>query len=152
MVCVLSEYYQGQLLLAGEEHVVSGNFSGPLYGAIINLFTNDLTPTPQTPFVTWTLPIYAAYAGIAAAFGVPYRRSEGGIAVDSAFVQFQETSTISTATCYGYVIYDAAGTNWISAELFPGGYLQLVDALSAIAFVAQLALGGPDYGSMALSN
>jgi len=152
MACVLSEYFQQQLLFAGEEHVASGTFSGPLYLATMALYVVNQIPLPNTPLANFTQPTGGGYAVQACAFSVPYRRFEGGMAVDSPLILWQQTGSFATWSVYGVLILDAAGTNWLTAELIPGGPFNFVDLLSAFPVVSQIALGGPDFGSMSVGN
>ena len=154
MSCIWSEYLEQSLLAGGSEHVTSGSFTGALYGCLMNLFTANLTFTPQTPLATFTaaIPTYADYAAIACPFGTPYRRAAGGIAINTGMIEWQESSTITSVLIYGYFITDSGAANWLSAELFVGGPLPLIDALSAVLVAAELCIGGPDLGTCSIGS
>ena len=144
------EYLEQQMLLAGQDHTVSGNFSGPLYGATVGLFTNNHTPAAGDDLAAYNLAVPASLAPANATFGTPYRHPEGGICVQSAQQEFQLTGNEPITLCYGAVLLNAAGNVALGAELFPGGPIQLTDDLSAIIFSLQYAQGGPDSGNMIL--
>jgi hypothetical protein len=147
---VYMEYLQQQMLLAGMNHTVSGNFTGPLEAATVGLFTNNHVPVAGDTLPDYNLAVPASLAPQNATFGTPYRRPEGGICVQSAQLEYQLTGNDPITLAYGAVLLNAAGNVALGAELFPGGPIQLTDDLSAIIFSLQVAQGGPDEGNMIL--
>ena len=76
------EYLEQQLLINGKAGTPSPGLAGIFTGSFMILYTNNITVTPQTLLAALTVPTYSGYAPILAAFGVPNRRNEGGIALD----------------------------------------------------------------------
>jgi hypothetical protein len=153
MSVVLTEHFEQELLAATMEHVTSGAFSGPLYGAQMILFTTPVALTAQTITSDLTQPTYTGYAAQDAVFGAPYRRTEGGIAEDTPLITWQQASTPTVTDVYGYAIVDTATpANLLFAETLPGGPYVLTDDLSAVLISAQFAVGGPDFGSATVTS
>jgi hypothetical protein len=153
MASVWTEHFSQQVLVNAEAPVVSPGLAGVLAGAKIELFTNAIGLTSRTVYADLTVPTYSGYAPKNATFGAPYRRQEGGIAVNSAYVTFSEASTITPTQVYGFMCTDGATPPvLLFAELIPGGPISLNDALDAASGTMQAAIGGPDFGSGEYGN
>ena len=153
MPSVWTEYFEQQLLVDATTVVSSGSFHGAISAAQIEIFTNNFAIGPKTVYSDLTVPTYTGYAPITAAFAAPFRRREGGIAVNSAFVKFQQASTPTATTVYGIMITDGGSPpKLLAAEIIPGGPIALIDDLDALSVSAQLAIGGSDFGQSDFSN
>ena len=152
MACVPSEYLLEQLFVNAKAGAPSPGLPGILTGSLIGLYTPNIVPVATTLLAALTPPTYTGYAAKAATWSAPYRRQSGGIAIASAQLVFQETSTITPVVIYGYCLMDSTSTYLLLSEYFGSNGLNLTDALSAIVFSSEFCLGGVDYGVMSLSS
>jgi hypothetical protein len=150
---VWTEYFQQQMFVNAEAPVVSPGLAGALAAAKIEIFTNAIGLLPTTTYADLIVPTYSGYAAKTATFAAPFRRQEGGIGVNSAFVNFFQASTLTDTQVYGFMCTDGATPpNLLFAELIPNGPISLIDALDHVAGTMQAAIGGPDFGSGDYSN
>jgi hypothetical protein len=133
---VTTNYFDSLVVAAAVANVSSGNFSGPLHGALVNLAINQRNPTKNDAVSDWTPPTYADYAAVAATFGAAFQDANGNIGSDSALVSFQQTSTITNTLAYGYYVTDSTGDYLLFAEQFATP-VSLTSALSLCAFVIE---------------
>ena len=153
MACVFTNYLNQQLLTDALASVTSGDFAGILKVAKAVLFTNNIIPTATTLYADLTLPTYAGYAAQVCTFGAAYRRNEGGFATNSLFLKWQMSDAVVPSIIYGVGITDGGGTpKLLSCELFADGPITLLDALDAFYTSTQIAIGGPDSGTMEVTN
>jgi hypothetical protein len=127
-----------KILAAAQQHVVAGNFSGPLYQPYIGLVTGTFNPSKDTALSAVTEANYTGYARQQiATWGAPYISQDGSAAVDGAPLQFQPSGTIVTTNLIsGWFLADAVSTgNYLAGEVIsPPVPLQvLTDSLTIVA-------------------
>jgi hypothetical protein len=145
---VLTDDLTQALVAAAIEHVASGSFSGPLYSASVQLFTNNISLTNATTLAELTAPTYTGYADLAITWSSVYKRSDGVYAILSQLLTFTESSPASVAQIYGYAVYTGTSPKVLQyAELFPEP-VTLSDLLTPLNFLTEFALS-PDGNSSA---
>jgi hypothetical protein len=153
MPCVWTDYLDEQLLVDATASVTAGDFTGVLNPAKIVLISANFVPSNSLLYSALTIPTYPGYAAQAAVFGSPRRRREGGIAIDSAALNFAMTDATMPTAIWGYGVTDGQTVpKLLTSELFPNGPLNLVDTLDIITLIAQIATSGPDAGTVVVSN
>jgi len=110
---------------------------GPLDGAKFGLFTNNLTPTPQTPLSALVEPTYTGYARQTAVFGPPGRDQNGLIGIFSTRLLWQESAPAVAENIFGIFLVDTTGLIMFGCELFPTP-IPLSDILDYIATVTEI--------------
>lgn len=88
---------------------------------VCKLFTNNHTPAASDTPASYTLPTDASYADVTLAYGtfVITTTTNGAQAVYNGVV----FTFVATATIYGYIITDIAGTRLQTAEKFSSSIL-----------------------------
>lgn len=92
-----------------------------LDGAVVRLFKNNFSPNPASLLADFDEADFTGYAESApVVWGVPYLDVDGIIKVTAGSVQYTQTGTGTTNTCYGwYLVGDPGGTEYlIGSERF----------------------------------
>ncbi len=109
------------MLAALFQHVVAGNYSGPLYGAYVMLFTNTPQLSPDSVLADLTETVYTGYARQAVgAVQAAYIGASGNPTQNAPLLQFQPTGTAVGEVIMGVALVSAAinGT-LLAAEMLP---------------------------------
>lgn len=77
-----------------------------LVAPVVRLFTNDITPGPDTDLLALTEPSGSWYAEQALSYGQAYQNPDGSITVTAASVQFNYTGVSSPETIRGWFVVD----------------------------------------------
>lgn len=151
MAFVPTEEFGKQVLVNAMAGTPSPGLAGILTGAKLKPYVAAISPTMQTLLADLTFNIDATLAGVALTWGAAYRRTEGGIAVDSALVQYALTDPLNACIVYGLALTNAAGTKLLGC--FPMNPTKgLADVLDALPVSAQVAIGGPNFGELTVAN
>lgn len=150
-VLVPTYYFWQQALINTEAATPSPGLPGILHGATVMLYDNVVALTNSTLLAALTPAVYSGYAAQNAAFGTPFQRTEGGMAVLSATLTFQMSGGTTGDTIYGFGIVDSAGTHLLGAGSFGPGGITLTTVLQAINLICEVAMGGPDWGNEILA-
>jgi len=114
--------------------------SGALHGAIMQLYTNNLVPGPNSQLSDFIPATFVGYAPSAAlVWGTPYNDVSGAAAVQGGAVQFTCTASTTQELIYWYYVTDSAGTKLLFAESFtrPATITQPGDAVVVVPIYAQ---------------
>ena len=110
--------------------------TGPLDGALLGIFTNNITPTNATVLSDLTEATFVGYARQALVLSVPGRDQNGNIGCFSTRLIWQETTTPVTVQCFGVFLVDSTGLILYGVELF-GAPITLNNLLDYIATVSE---------------
>lgn len=134
-----------QLACAGlNEHVASGSYSGPLYGAYLGL---GVAPTP--PFTELSVignvtePLYTGYARQAIVWGTTYETAGQLQVLPAGSLTFQPSDAVHPSTITAVFIADAlTAGNLLAGLLLPTPGVPLADATAALTLLVRF---GMDY-------
>lgn len=121
--------------------------AGRYNGSTVGLFTNNITPNKSNVIGDLIEPVYAGYAQITPTWGTAVRDPDGLIHLHSSLVRFAEGGAITVTRCYGMFIAQGGA---LQALLLFDTPLDLVDSLSQIEFVVDLAFGRNSIGTVEL--
>lgn len=127
------------LAAAAVEHVVSGNYSGPLYTAYLGLC---IAPTPAfTPLSvigSLTEATYTGYARQQIVWGSTYVSSTGLQVIPGGSLVYQPSDAVTPNVITGAFLADALTTgNLLAGLLFPSPGFSLPNAASALEMVVR---------------
>lgn len=91
-----------------------------LVAPVVRLFTNDITPGPDTDLLALSEPAGTWYAEQALTYGQAYQNPDGSITVTAESVQFNYTGASSPETVRGWFVVDPGSPDVpISARRLP---------------------------------
>jgi hypothetical protein len=140
-----TEYFDTLLVGAALEHVVSGSYSGPLYGVQMGLIVGSFAPTKTSVLTDITQPIYTGYALQATTFAPASRDANGNISTLSGLILWQMTNNTNPTLVTGWFLVDSGGTHLLMAEMLDTPF-SLVDTLSVLGLVALWSANNADPG------
>jgi len=138
MVDAFNEAAIAQLLAAAPA-------TGPFAGALLGLFTNNITPTRSTILADLVEAAYAGYARQAGVYSVPGRDQNGNIGSFTTRLIWQETGGPTAVNVYGIFLVDSTGMILYGAELFDTP-ITLTTLLDYIATVTEFLGTGSGTG------
>lgn len=94
--------------------------AGPLNGAKVRLFKNDISPGPDTVLANLVTADYGGYADSpAVVWSAGDTDFDDRAVLVGASQNFAPTDSVTPNTIYGYCIMDSTSTNLLFAERFP---------------------------------
>lgn len=148
---VTTEYFDNLAALALKASVTSGDFAGPLTGAKVGVFVNDIVPGKTSIVAELTEGSYDGYAKVALTFGAPKRDENGQIGMDSNLATFRPTSGDVPQTVYGYFITDSGGTHLLGGAKLESP-ITLVDALTVAEVVVSFNVSNDKCGQATIAR
>lgn len=105
-----------QLNALAQMVAVGGSFHTPT----LQLFQNDVLPTPSSILSDLTLATFPGYADVTAlTWGAAYIAADGTVHITAPSQQFDCTGSATPNIIYGYMIVDAGITTLYGAERLP---------------------------------
>jgi len=110
---------------------VTVGVGGPLNGALLELYQNDITPTPTTPIGDFTVADYDGYAAEALSWLAVSVNDAGQVEVQGIIGEFRPTGSTTPNTIYGWFLTESGGA-LIDSGRFEGAPISMADALNNI--------------------
>lgn len=143
---ITTNAFDAKVLAGMIETVTAGDYSGPLVGCKMMLFTNPITPQKTTVFADLTEATFSGYAQVALTYGGSLVDGNGTQELTSNLAAFRATGTPTSETLYGYGITDGGGTPvLLGAETFPSPIV-VGTAGNGVSIVSLIAYEGSDIG------
>lgn len=113
-----------------------------LDGGTIDLYQNDITPTPDTVVGDLDVATFTGYAQVTlTTFSAPYLNADGAGAVLTPLAQFNTAAPYTVGNVvYGYWIEDVDGALLLAGR-FPNAPITMAGAGDHIAALIEYALG-----------
>jgi len=83
--------------------------TGELTGAEVELFQNDILPTPETPLGDYTLATYDGYAAQAVTWLAPSVADDGSVELVGTVPEWRPTGSVTPNVIYGMLLLTAGG-------------------------------------------
>lgn len=145
-----SKWFVKALLLGLIESVTAGNYSGPLVGTHMFLFTGNPTLGPDMTLATFTEANFDGYARVALTWDTYLSLPDGSAELLSILASFRSTDGTVENVITGYGVLDATTPtpNVLLAEKLPTP-VGITGADMGVSIVAQVAYDGTDVGGAA---
>lgn len=106
----------------------------------MDLYQNDLDPTPLTVLGDFTVATYSGYAQkTALAFGTPYFNPDGIAEMDLPSQQFDHSGGAVANNIYGYYVQKTGG-GLLYAERLPDAPYPMIDATNSIVILSRFLM------------
>lgn len=130
-------------------HALAGPTNGPLDLLKLTLSTNPLPEGVDLDFTTDVAePGYAGYAAQTVTWSPTYRRADGRLGTTGGLLTFAEGGAITPVSVVAACLYLSGAPNKVMLVINFSTPMTLVDALSAIKLVCEVALAGDDWGKI----
>jgi len=112
---------------------------GPLETVEVELFQNDIVPTPATPIGDYTLADYDGYAAEAVTWLAPSVSDAGVPELIGTVGEFRPTGSVTPNTVYGILLTDGAG-GLLYAGRFDAAPLPMGSTLDVVVVTPRVTL------------
>ncbi len=123
--------------------------AGILNGAKWAPYISNVLPTSKTVLADLTISPDANLALTAVTWTAYYRRTDGGIAIETDSMMWQLALLANVCTCYGIALTNSAGAFLLGCWPLDTPHA-LSDTMEAFSTVGQLCYGGGDFGELSV--